>query len=120
MNTNELRIGNILTDLTTGKPVRFKSFAVLSFVAINQSAYAPIQLTKDILLKCGFEKYDEIYEIKAGSTMLSLTAPHTLGEWQNCFCWVYDQYKLVHIPSLHQLQNLYFALTGEELTIKNE
>lgn len=72
----------------------------------------PVLLTEDVLLKCGFKQ----------------------GKMQHgdlCFYWngqvvaygiFYDDLNEVLIDNssikyLHQLQNLYFALTGEELKI---
>ena len=70
--------------------------------------FEPIPLTEEILLKCGFEYdgdgiygvdnvYYDFYFSKTGVVVRGLNN------------------KIYH---LHQLQNLYFALTGEELTIK--
>lgn len=57
MNANELRIGNFLTHIKSGKPIQFKSFAGLCNAAINSQDYHPIPLTEDILLKSEFKKH---------------------------------------------------------------
>lgn len=72
----------------------------------------PIELTKEILLKCGFTTcpYDNnllrcpkgYYQVYLGDPLVFRT-PGT---------------SLVNVLHLHQLQNLYFALTGHELTYK--
>jgi hypothetical protein len=75
--------------------------------------YKPVSLTEEWLLKFGFERMaDNLYEknplsISFPSTV-EITCAHT---WQTALVG-YD------ISYVHQLQNLYFALTGEELTIK--
>lgn len=83
---------------------------------------APIPLTEEILLKAGFEKDYSIYTIWLSNIDRDLS-----------FCFYGDEGHFFvnggegdgqtrEIISkgkhLHQLQNLYFALTGEELNIE--
>lgn len=79
------------------------------------SQFSGIPLTEDILLRLGFEKQhnedDFDYWFKKGF------CDDILWEHSEGFC-----HNLNHggdIKYVHQLQNLYFALTGEELTFKN-
>ena len=89
----------------------------------------PIPLTPDILEKCGFEKRLEYWEPFVGDAK---------GAWYkrgDIFIVIlkadYRVYRAVptngdefgyvdgsELTSLHQLQNLYFALTGEELEVE--
>lgn len=79
----------------------------------------PIPLTSEWLLKFGFEKttgltwsfsYEKTYSVYRKS---GLAHNETKVEW-----W-YDGILLKKQPdSVHELQNLYYALTGEELTIQ--
>ena len=74
----------------------------------------PILLTPEILVKCGFEKGRETCYLRIesdygceinmfeGKTFLQDVDGGNIG---------------VEIKYLHQLQNLYFALTGEELEV---
>ena len=67
----------------------------------------PIPLTEEILLKCGFVKG-------------KMSNVFYLGDFE-ILLPTYFKYKdahLIKIKHLHQLQNLYFALTGEELIIE--
>jgi hypothetical protein len=80
----------------------------------------PIPLTEEWLLKFGFNNINsKEYGIKCGSCWMSLSNPKNMGEWQDCYCWIFDRFKFIELKYVHQLQNLYFALTGEELTILN-
>jgi hypothetical protein len=80
----------------------------------------PIPLTEEWLLKFGFNNINsKEYGIKCGSCWMSLSNPKDMGEWQDCYCWIFDRFKFIELKYVHQLQNLYFALTGEELTILN-
>lgn len=77
----------------------------------------PIPLTEELLLKCGFSKVGSNYE----KDWLLL---HTHLERQTFDFLLYEsssrKLKATPILHLHQLQNLYFALTGEELEINLE
>lgn len=81
----------------------------------------PIKLTEDWLLKFGFESNKVSYKIDNNKFIFEL--------------YFYDAWNLNYIEKhkfgngnvelsgywkIHELQNLYFALSGEELTIKNE
>jgi hypothetical protein len=74
----------------------------------------PIPLTPEILEKCGFEKGEckGWYEKRPfiDSQKIELFKPEGLP-----FHYA-DGGLCPNILSLHQLQNLYYALTGEELT----
>ena len=71
----------------------------------------PIPLTEKILLKCGFE-YNK-------NDCKWYNFSFILDYWnsQKFFIYGYVGGNIV-IKHLHQLQNLYFALTGEELNIE--
>ncbi len=71
-----------------------------------------IPLTVDILSKCGFEKVDNCsFGDDKGWLIDHAGAEFSFGK---------GKCPLVTISSLHQLQNLYFALTGEELLYKKK
>lgn len=84
---------------------------------INLKEYYPIQLTEEILIKAGFEKDD--------SGMFSIF----IDEEEDVFYGVmnfigfayyvdrYDKNPLIYVKYLHQLQNLFYSLTGTELKI---
>ena len=83
------------------------------FVGCLTELVEPIPLTKEWLLKFGF-KYKEMYYESEYLTALN-----------DCFIVVervtgffYVDAPNNEIKYVHQLQNLYFALTGEELEIK--
>ncbi len=83
----------------------------LLVVSQEKPNYQPITLTEEWLLKFGFEKRSIIQE--NDSYYLN-------GEivWVTKKGFRYFQNRNI-IQHVHQLQNLYFALTGEELTIKD-
>jgi hypothetical protein len=83
----------------------------------------PIPLTEDILLKCGFEKFieqgsDHWYPNQDGLWSLRLENNNPLEYIFMIQVRVDEYLKLdTRYRYLHQLQNLYFTLTGEELNI---
>lgn len=75
----------------------------------------PIPITEDILVKCGFIKSESetaVYFNYGTSLLISFPKndKYFLVSYNGAF---YD-----HVESVHQLMNLYFALTGKELEVK--
>jgi hypothetical protein len=118
MKTNEVRVGNrvlfaedgtefIVTDIV-GSGLNVKNEEENTWIEADQ--FEGIPLTGEWLLKFGFDEHAIGYYNKDFVIFLSYanTGLH--------------QYRLrdfnTIIKYVHQLQNLYFALTGEELTIK--
>jgi hypothetical protein len=119
MKANELRIGNLFI-LPNGDIGKISYHEIrLMVVAIEKPDYKPIPLTEEWLLKFGFSNR-EAFSYKEWFIGFN---PIT-HDWMFDICWLvghdYPFYRNGHfaIKYLHQLQNLYFALTGEELTIK--
>lgn len=74
----------------------------------------PITLTEEWLLKFGFDKVSDI-QVECFFIQGELK-DFTLHIFDGLYVWIaYD----LDVKYVHQLQNLYFALTGEELTLKN-
>ena len=78
----------------------------------NYSDLVPIPLTEEILLKCGFEKYNKLSG--HDGYLFNGYFIHKDGS----FTVLGSSLVLCKIKHLHHLQNLYFALTGQEITIK--
>lgn len=80
----------------------------------------PIELTSEWLNKFGFEKVKEdIYRIFIGDTIIGIA----LTANKENICMVGD-FEIVHylpnkIKDVHSLMNVYYWLTGEELSLKS-
>ena len=115
IQVNELRIGNKLEYLTSEKELveATVDWQDLKWISEDPKGFnlvhKPITLTEEILLKCGF-----VYDDEFGLFSLH---PITLYKQDGIF-WYGLLFDNIEIKYLHQLQNLYFALTGEELEIK--
>jgi len=135
MNQNELRIGNYVNDSKTGKVVTVDGIQFTGRIVTHDESYddwkrgiepVGIPLTPEILERAGFEK-----EFSASN--IGVTVEETLNfrkyggtrtyftGWQNGKVHISPDMNCcasIKLKFVHQLQNLYFALTGEELPIE--
>lgn len=85
--------------------------------------YEPIPLTPEILEKAGFERWAYLGDNKYEFLICKARTLICYHEGNIRECSLYQDSKMIDLPAskvqyLHQLQNLYFALTGEELKIE--
>lgn len=136
MEANELRIGNILNAITTNgiETINFYEIVVSEILTDGIREEKGLKfpyftlvgapLTEEWLLKFGLEKMKDsnTYEWKDGdyrNVQVDLKAK--VAEIYLCG---YDSvmasqcFPVDHIKYVHQLQNLFFALKGKELTLK--
>jgi hypothetical protein len=127
IQANELRIGNYFIGYDN-KPFKFdiRHFCLLdNDIELNEIIRYPIQLTEEILLKCGFKESkverngfsewvlnDFIFDFRIHNDCKNSFGIKVLG---GNYHSVYFNWNTKY---LHQLQNLYFALTGSELDIE--
>lgn len=128
IKTKELRIGNLielrtnddkLVGIEMVKKLEGEDFGYGKLPNLDNY---PILLTEKWLFDFGFKKGDNkrindcFYWIMVGSSEFSINP-------NNGVVWIENKGNVFNNPALieyvHQLQNLYFALTGEELIIKN-
>lgn len=120
INANELRIGNLVDHYfsdDTDDSVTDRMYEHIEAKDISDDEYLsscyPIPLTPEILEKAGFE-YDGATTLSRDDSPLYFKILAGKG---SAFVEKLHQPFEVHCEFVHQLQNLYFALTGEELTI---
>lgn len=127
IQANELRVGNWVLNPDKQKCV-IKEISAIGTVCVNNLDFwkednnfgystneiIPIPLTEEILLKCGFENTHGLFT-KEDLTPVYLRKPFLEADFYHVKTISGD--KLTSIKYLHQLQNVYFALTGQELTI---
>jgi len=120
MTASELRIGNLVynqkTDIAKIRLVD-DGLGCVGVQSKNGIFYGkieeiePVSLTEEWLLRMGFEK-NGLYWFDSQDLLLSYSfTQNTIAIGR---MGIYFQNKIQYV---HQLQNLYFALTGEELTI---
>ena len=125
MKSSDLRIGNFI--LSKDMPVQIEEIKPETISYIE-----PIPLTEEWLLKFGFELYDyepseedddfifKDYKKSLDGKPFYYTiceCPYNEWDFGIKLTWA-EQALLSRIKYVHQLQNLYFALTGKELEIK--
>lgn len=88
--------------------------------------YDPIPLTDEWINKFGFDdaEYKKGYTgVEFRTNMILdfvLTKPEFMGKWQDYYAYDLGQHRFVPLNYVHQLQNLFFAITSTELTVKQE
>lgn len=113
IDPKELRLGNWILS-PKGEPfeVYTETFADIEYAGIN---FNPIPLTPEWLDRCG-EKCDKPhwqYQIQVGALKWYF---RWNTEWYSELGGIYLDSRFQYV---HQLQNLYFSLIGQELTIKS-
>jgi len=119
MEANELRIGNRFYEQYTGQPLKVIGIygVVITFDCTFKSKWQPLPLniTKEGLLNFGFDE-SMLYKNTYHLTIQTLNGSHDifLDIFANVI--ICGSIEIGSFKYIHQLQNLYFALTGEELT----
>ena len=103
MNAKELRLDNWVIN-------PFGTLFQITVIDERMYDFKPIPLTEEWLVKFGFE-YDVLEEFYFEMNGIR----GQFYEEENSF--ELDHYELANCYYVHQLQNLYFALTGQELEI---
>jgi hypothetical protein len=128
MKAKELRIGNYVnneqrTEIIDGIDQYRVQCHLLSdksretLYEVPLGLIKPIPLTEEWLLKFGFEYIEEVDVFTLGDFSIRSYLRINSG-WSIYWCDEANlklSYILNDLTNLHQLQNLYFALTGEEL-----
>lgn len=84
---------------------------------IELETFSGIPLTPEILVKCGFEESYKSEYTRRFDHGIRVDVGAGWNLVNNRFHVRYIGEKFTHIKSLHQLQNLYYVLTGDELEI---
>jgi hypothetical protein len=119
MEVNELRKTNLIQDeknnifMVDGIDCfNCKILTTSIYEWFNEGLFEPIPLTEEWLLRFGFEdKGKKVFRIVNSGMNMSFSVAFTGIGYTPC------QFSSKRIEYVHQLQNLYFALTGEELAI---
>ena len=131
INASELRLGNTILHKSNGKismaPCDYVHFDLLS--KGDTASFFPVVLKPELLSKCGFTENKD-YPLAPQSREFILVLP-VIGSNKNeiygyvknngeCFVRATVNGAVVsnNFFHLHQLQNLHFSLTGQELQVK--
>lgn len=129
MEKGELRIGNYVQDWMNPKngvverQIELGDFVAISNYGNHPYPIKPIPLTEEWLVNFGFsdKEYKPGYigvDFKANLIIdFVLTNPKTMGEWQEYYVWEHVKNMYTKLEYVHQLQNLFHAVTGQELIL---
>ena len=117
MEASELRIGNCIMHEPTiddWEEIRVKSGTIIQ-CDISTDSYAPILLTEEWLLKFNIKQdewfCDNSYKLSHNKLFENYDVSVCNVNKNNIVCFADVKY-------VHELQNLFFALTGEGLILK--
>lgn len=141
INANELRIGNWVTDqfydsFKTMIQVDSQNDKGINLIIEDDGRYPEIAsrwiepeykyeqlfgipLTPEILEKCGFEKDYTGYRHTSQFSIYITKDGYFMPAWMDKAVWPYPLFDK-KMEYLHQFQNLYHALTGEELPFQEK
>ena len=129
MKSTELRIGNFVKVENDYEIIQglhghealcaldiklFDTFGVWQ----NYKDIQSIQLTEKWLIKFGFKKWGSYTNLwkRYSTTNCTVRSDASAISRNNCYFILNEDYR-VDIEFVHQLQNLYYALTGDELVL---
>jgi len=122
MKTKELRIGNWINTIEGHAQVKAMSEKGLMATPIMDGGdllvwAKPIPLTEGWLLKLGFYRQGSVMFLGVRYQRYTLGRNSLYSIDGKSFIYDVNDHDLCEINYVHQLQNLYFALTNTELTI---
>ena len=120
MKPNELRINNYVKVQLCTNPIQiitnimFNGIYTVDTENVDYADVEPIKLTDKWLINFGFEKTE--WDNNNSFRKMVGNNDYTIVFYSNCICEIGDVI-VKEIQYVHQLQNLYFALTENELQI---
>ena len=123
IDPKEVRVGNWVIKIT-GKDFNTQSFFEYQAIAVDEYYYTfakkcfPIKITPAILGNCGFKHEFGDWYMNRPAEGIDDGLPFLRFKYDDS-CWYLEKMKLWSKPVyVHQLQNLYYALTQQELNIE--
>jgi hypothetical protein len=124
IKANELRLENWVYVVDKESTPQKQPIQVnLTWMQIPE-ALEPIPLTTELLVSCGFNKdnYGLFEKVKdnapyTSGCIIELWAKRTNDRWQFAVGTIDNLFLIAEYNYLHQLQNLFYSLTGTELEI---
>lgn len=130
LTASELRTGNLIqTDYEGTMEVVNINSERLEYIDAKKPNYRaigrfelafvkPIPLTEEWLLKFGFEKVSRTWRFILPVGICELGIRYSSANPSYYSAFINEQFMTREIQYVHQLQNLFFAITNEELIIK--
>jgi len=129
MKSTEFRIGNLVLNdrcLNTIENLLSDGVCTLktkqgNFIHARYELIEPVPLTEELLMKFGFKKFDHEPNSEEEKCTEYCIGKLSIVDWGRGFIMSNSfSFELrVKLEYVHQLQNLYFALTGVELQLSS-
>lgn len=128
---NELRIGNLvifpsMADTDIGHVAEILADGITyhdgGLHSCSYDDIYPIELTPERMGWLGMERCDEhglLYETYIGTHKLAFVFNHTFNWYDASFGTESNSVKMPSIQYVHELQNLYYLFTGDELEVSS-
>lgn len=123
IDVKDVRVGNWVIKIT-GRDLNAKSFFEYKPIALDEYYYTfakvcfPIKLSPGVLDKCGFTRESGEWFKSLTSDKIADKGPFLKYKHENR-CWYLNDIEIPAQPIyLHQLQNLFYLLTKQELEIQ--
>jgi hypothetical protein len=121
MEAKELRIGNYFRTFDgTIEGYRIEQLTLKDFAYISEAGgdfcdygFEPVSLDEEWLLRLGLKRINKEYEMPSysdGNIIIDYVP-------EMCCYWLASDMQTIPIIHVHQLQDLYFSLTGTELKL---
>ena len=131
IDRREINIGNYFRFIYIETPVDPQVYRVrngfdidTTAILLSTNSLEPIPLTKEILLKCGFEANGfggfckSWHPSKYNDSIVTYRVGKGMGDGWTIWEGGFEIKNGIYF--VHELQNLYFALTGDELQLSNK
>jgi hypothetical protein len=119
MKASELRIGNLISWISSGNIEKVMKIDINYVNIVSESDLKPIELTSEWLLK--FEFNSIVSKKRNFCIDWSVKDKFEITEIHfNYFIYYVKNEEPIYVTNVHQLQNLYFAITGKELKLIEE
>jgi hypothetical protein len=131
MNFQELRVGNLIFNHKE-QIICVNGLGIDGYILLDKQhnisdiMCKPIPLNEEWLIKFGFSSFEYKTgfigkDFKSGGMILDfvLTKPQMKGEWQDTFVYDLNDHRFSKVTYVHELQNLFFILTGVELQLSS-
>lgn len=133
MKVNEVRLGNLVNGIDgrfpihrvsaiKGNVIETQPFSSLSWTSLFEgtgvSPYltvVPFRITQDWLVRLGFKLESKEGELSLYSHTETNNFLHLNG---NTAKFIFDSTVLLQMEYVHQLQNVFYILTGQELSLR--
>jgi len=124
MKPEELRIGNIVDLYGTNATIVLNDFISMHFDECHFGRFKPLKLTKEWFNYFGFYTYSKYQSIlyidygKPNRLTFEIQKPYCMSKSHEFYSYIISKHYFKELNYVHELQNLFHAISGEDLKRK--